>query len=130
MSQQPQAARTSWLLPAAAHALILGGMLGRLVVSGPRYRKTFMEYNMDLPALTNLVNAVSSWLSLYWYVAVIFAVGLIVADALLLVRLGGLPTRRGRLWAWGVAGSLLSLWVAAELAWLIPMMKLLEALDR
>jgi type II secretory pathway component PulF len=129
-TQREPVSVTSWLLPTLAHSLILLGMLARLVYSVPHYQKTFADFNMALPSYTVWVLDLSRWLVLYWYVAVVPVFGLIAADAFLLWRMGGWRARSGCRWAWGVMGSLLSLWVLIELALWLPMMKLLDELKQ
>jgi len=120
----------SWLTPAAAHAAILGGMLVRLAVYGPVQAESFRELHVALPAFSQAVIGVSTWLSHYWWVAGMPVLTLVVANAVVLWRLGGWRARLGRLWAWGVSGSLFSLWVAVEMGFLLPMLKMAEGLDR
>lgn len=131
MSQQREPVSvTSWLTPALGHALIVMAMLVRLVVFMPRQKRLLDEYNMALPAFSDVVIIVSMWLSYYWYAILIPVVLLLVLNAVILWRLGGLRRRPGWLWTWGVGGALLSLWAVFELAYLLPMMKLYEALGR
>src|SRR5437868_15445306 len=111
MSQQQQPVPvTSWLAPALGHALIVFGMLVRLVVFMPRQKRQLDEYNMALPTFSQWVIAVSMWLSHYWYVLVVPVLLLLVVNAVILAKLGGLRRRPGWLWTWGAGGALLSLW--------------------
>ena len=131
MSQQLEPVPVaSWLTPAVGHALIVLTMLVRLVVFMPRQKRQLDDYNMALPVFSQWVIAVSMWLSLYWYVLIVPVLLLLVVNAVILSRLGGLRRRPGWLWTWGVGGALLSLWVVFELAYLLPLMKLYEALGR
>ena len=131
MSQQQQPVPTaSWLTPALGHAVLVFGMLVRIVVFMPRQKRQLDEYNMALPVFSQWVIAVSMWASLYWYVLVVTVLPLLVVNAVSLAKLGGLRRRPGWLWTWGVGGALLSLWVILELGYLIPMMRLAEGLGR
>src|SRR5262249_13340549 len=119
-----------WMAPAGAHALILGGILFRLMVGGQRNDRAFKGFNMALPEYTVWILGLSTWLVHYWWVAALPLLGLVVANGVVLWRLGGWRRRPGWLWTWGVAGSLFSLWVAIELGFLLPMLKLAEGLER
>jgi len=131
MSQQQQPVPvTSWLLPTLGHALIAFGMLVRLVVFMPRQKRVLDEYNLALPTFSQWAIAVSTWASAYWYILAVALLLLLVINAVILYKLGGLRRRPGWLWTWGVGGALLSLWVILELGYLIPMMRLAEGLGR
>src|SRR5262249_33123716 len=121
---------SEWLTPALAHAAILGGILVRLVVYGPRQERSFKEFAVALPAYSQWVIGLSTWLLNYWWVVAVPLLAVVVVNGVVLWKLGGWRRRPGWLWTWGVAGSLFSLWVAIELGFLLPMLKMAEGLER
>jgi hypothetical protein len=120
----------SWLIPALGHGTLLVAMLVRLAVAGPRYDRTFRDFHLKLPILSEWVIGASLWLAKYWYVLVPPVLGLIVVNALVLFLLGGWGRRAGWLWTWGIAGAVLCVWIVVELAFLLALSKLNEGLER
>jgi type II secretory pathway component PulF len=128
-SQQP-VAFTALLFPWMVHLALAGGLLFRLVFWVPRHHRTFRDFNMRLPTLTEGVLTLSGWLVQWLFVAAILWPLLALADGLILWALGGWSRRGGRIWFLVVGLTILAAWILTEFAILYPMMKLTEALSR
>jgi hypothetical protein len=114
----------------AIHALLCCGVVAFLIGYIPRAERVFRDFNMKLPAATELTVVVARWLANYWYVLPPFGfLWLILAGALL----GALRQRHRSLgWLWALLLLLLPLLVGvfAFFAVVSPYVKLLDGLSR
>ena len=55
----------------------------------PKFQKIFKDFNMKLPALTELLMATSNWVSRYWYVIPLFPVCISLLFKLIRMNKGG-----------------------------------------
>ena len=132
MSAKPADPTRGLVLAAIGTALHAGFVLSLFVLYiwfVPARKKTFDEFGLALPWLTQTVIRVSSWIAEYWWATVPLLAFLGVGNFGLLVWLG----RHGlfaKLWIAGVSLVLVALVVVTLGAMELPMMKLKEGLAK
>lgn len=133
MSAEPPT-RTPGLTLAAAGTLLHAGQLFGLFVLYvwyvPRSKKTFDEFGLALPWLTQTVVKFSNWVCEYWWTLVPVALFLGAGSFALTVILRKSGWGAAVLWVAGVALVLLVPAAVAVYAIEFPMMKLREGLAR
>ena len=75
--------------PAVVIMVAVGILTFIMVFIIPKFEKIFKDFNMKLPALTELLMAVSRWVSMYWYVLPLFPVGVYLLLKLVRMNKGG-----------------------------------------
>jgi type II secretory pathway component PulF len=119
------------LVGTALHAALVLALLAGFVVFVPRAKRTFDEFGLQVPRLTQTVIRVSNWIAEYWWALVPLFGVLAVIDFLLILWLA----RRGRFSApaaWVVAVGLFLVGVGAVVAFAVqePMIRLREGLAK
>lgn len=114
------------------HAIFWLPLFLVLLLVVPRFERTFAEFKMQLPFLTEAVLATSRWLNNYWYVLLLAFPFLLALDGAIVFLLRREPRTRalGMLWLllWLVL-PVLAVPVLVVALWL-PMIKLVEGLRR
>jgi hypothetical protein len=121
---------TAWIYPTVIHAVLGLTVLGRLLANGPRWAKTFGEFNLELPATTKAFVEFSLRVEDNLALVAVVLPGLVLLDALVLWMLGGWRRAEGKVWFWFVLVILLLTWLVLEVSFLLPAFKLREALSR
>ncbi len=116
----------AWLV----HVALASGLAFRLTVTGPGYARTFADYNLLLPWLSQRVIDATGTLTFSpgltgWLFAMLGALDLAV-----LLVLAQWERPLWKWWFWGVAVILILLLLLVEYAFFLPMWKLREALSR
>ena len=127
---QPRFASTVALV-ALAELLWLAVALALLVVV-PHFERTFADFKVRLPAITEAAFLASRWYTRYWYVALL--AGFVAAPALALVSYAVRHQVRSpwlsRGW-WALAlGLPLLILAAVAVAMYLPLVSLTEALEK
>lgn len=105
------------------HFLLWSALLGSLVVAGPRFDRMFRDYNMKLPATTELVVSLSGAVTAVLPLAVVAVFLLLGVDFVVMYLAARHPNTRvlGRLWAIAMAlvplFGLVIVWFGLLLAW-------------
>ena len=107
-----------------------GGAPRGLLLAGPGYERTFRDFNLKLPALTELFLGLSRPISQHGIEVLVGLPVLWLVDAFVLYLLGGWARWEGRLWFWVVTVLLLLTWLPMEVSFLLSYWKLREALSR
>jgi type II secretory pathway component PulF len=126
----PRVATTLALL--ALVGLLWAGVVVELTVVAPRYERTFMDFRVRVPWVTEVTLSLSRWLIRFWYVAA--PAGLLAAMVVTLASFAIRHLGRSRLlsaawWALLIVTPLLVSGLIA-LALYLPMASLVEGLQR
>lgn len=134
MTDDPDPTTPNWLLISLlgwlVHLGLASGLAFRTLVTGPQHARTFAEYNLRLPWLSEVVlkttGPMAGSLDLTgWLLA-----GLAAFDLAMLLALARWERPLWKWWFWGVALALLLLLLLVEFAYYLPAVKLREALSR
>jgi type II secretory pathway component PulF len=79
----PKRAILGTVLMVLAHLAGWSALFGYVLTVPPRYEQRFREFNMQLPAASQMVFAVARWAGNYWYVLLVCLPFLLAADAAL-----------------------------------------------
>jgi type IV pilus assembly protein PilC len=100
--------------PAVVIMVAVGILMFIMVFIIPKFEKIFKDFNMKLPALTELLMATSRWFSNYWYVIPLFPVGIVLLFRLIRMSKGG-AYAVDRAWLWvPVVGPLIEKTIVAR----------------
>jgi type II secretory pathway component PulF len=115
-----------------AEAVVWLAWLALMLICGPRSLRTFRDFNMKLPWLTEQFMAGSMWLTHYWYVLIPVIPCLLAATGVVDFLLRREERTRSVAWLWTVLMLLLPMAVLliSGLALYLPMIKLQEGLSR
>jgi type II secretory pathway component PulF len=122
--------RSAWIYPTVVHVVLSFTLFSRLLLAGPGYERTFRDFNMKLPALTELFMPLSRAVSQHGFEVLVALPILWLVDAVVLWLLGGWTRWEGRLWFWVVTILLMLTWLTMEVSFFLPAWKLREALSR
>ncbi len=121
---------SAWIFPTVVHAVLSFTLFSRLLLAGPGYERLFRDFNLSLPALTEMFLPLSRAVSQHGLEGLVGLPVLWVVDAFVLWLLGGWTRWEGRLWFWVVTVLLLLTWLSMEVSFFLPYWKLREALSR
>ncbi len=125
---------THWLLLTLfgwlVHLGLASGLCFRTLVTGPHYVRTFAEYNMALPELTQLVVDATGAAGESLVIPAWTMTALAAFDLAVLVALARWERPTWKWWFWGVTLFLLLMLGVVEFAFQLPTWKLREALSR
>jgi hypothetical protein len=115
----------------ATHAALWGALLLYLGLFVPRLEKTFLDFNVKLPAVSEWVLSCSRWAARYPYLLPAALLCLLGADAAVAVLLRR-PGRAWPCWAWlGLVTALTLAGVAVVVAGsLLPAVRLRQGLSK
>jgi type II secretory pathway component PulF len=91
------------------HLAVWLAFFSLILMVPPRYEQRFRDFNMRLPAATEVVIAIAHWTANYWYVLLVWSPFLLAADSAILHVLRS-RRQTGLAWSWflvGVAAPLL-----------------------
>jgi type II secretory pathway component PulF len=112
------------------HGAMVLGLFVLYIASVPRAKKTFDEFGLTLPKVTQYIIRLSNWLAEYWWVLVPFLLLAGVANFLLIRSLGQRSRLLPVLWVVFVALMLSAIGTMTLVALEIPMVKLREGLAK
>jgi type II secretory pathway component PulF len=121
---------SAWVFPSVIHGIVGLAVFARLLVGGPQAARTFKEFNMALPRMTEAFLMLSFWINdnlMLWATAL---VALYLLDAMTLWMLDGWSRAEGKTWFGVVVALLLITWGLLEVSLLLASWKLQEALSR
>jgi hypothetical protein len=129
ISQQVPA--SAWIYPTLIHGVLALALFTRLTSAGASHGRTFAEYNMGLPAATEVfVTAATRLESCNIPMVLVLSIGLLSLDAAILWLLGGWKRFEGIMWFCTVIVLLFIIWGLMEGTFLMADYKLREGLSR
>ena len=119
------------LPPVVIHGLLWIWLRDFLLRSVPRFKRTFIDYGMRLPAETEWTLGLSDWIGEYWYLLVPILLALLALDGGVSYLLYRFRKTRWVYWLWFTVMTVLPMYVGRYvfLAMYEPLLRIMGGLS-